>query len=123
MEKVLIISGKEVKMKSTSGTGNRYREQFNRDFLTDLLDLKSKIDKGNDISAQFDSIGLYEKMAWAMAKTADDNIPDLSHWLDQFEMFAIVDVLPELNEMISANLAQINSKKKMAEAKMEEKVE
>ena len=45
MEKVLNIGGKEVKMKSTAGTMMRYRNNFNRDFIKDLVSLQGKLNE------------------------------------------------------------------------------
>ena len=49
-----------------------------------------------------------------MAKHADPTQPDnIDDWLDQFEMFAIYEVLPVILELWSVNIAtQVESKKK-----------
>ena len=118
MEKVLNIGGKEVKMKSTAGTMMRYRNNFNRDFIKDLVALQGKltdkIEKGQEFEAL--DLDIFEKIAWCMAKTCDDNIPDIEHWLDEFETFDIMQVLPEIMNLLVANMEQINSKKKLEEA-------
>ena len=117
MEKVLTIGGKEIKMKSTAGTMMRYRNQFNRDFIKDLVSLQSKInttaEKGTDLDAI--DLGIFEKIAWCMAKTADNNIPDIEHWLDDFDTFDIYTVLPEIMELLVSNMEAIGSKKKTVE--------
>lgn len=115
MEKVLNIGGKEIKMKSTAGTMMRYRNNFNRDFIKDLVKLQGKLgdklEKGEEFEAL--DLDLFEKIAWCMAKTADDSIPDIEHWLDEFETFDIMQVLPELMNLLVANMEQINLKKKL----------
>ena len=114
MEKVLNIGNKEIKMKSTAGTMMRYRNQFNRDFIKDLMHLKDsmqdKVDKGTELDLV--DLGIFEKIAWCMAKTADDNVPDIEHWLDEFDTFDIYQVLPEIMGLLVANMEQIGSKKK-----------
>ncbi len=114
MEKVLNIGGKEIKMKSTAGTMMRYRNQFNRDFIKDLMHLKGSMQDKVEQGIELDSIDLsiFEKIAWCMAKTADDNVPDIEHWLDDFETFDIYQVLPEIMGLLVANMEQIGSKKK-----------
>lgn len=114
MEKILNIGGHEIKMKSTAGTMNRYRNAFNRDFIKDLVKLQEKLSKKVDNGTEFEAIDLelFERLAWSMAKTADDNIPDIEHWLDEFETFDIMQALPEIMGLLSANLEQLNTKKK-----------
>lgn len=115
MEKVLNIGGKEIKMKSTAGTMMRYRNNFNRDFIKDLVKLQGKLgdklEKGEEFEAL--DLDLFEKIAWCMAKTADNSIPDIEHWLDEFDTFDIMQVLPELMNLLVANMEQINDKKKL----------
>lgn len=115
MEKVLNIGGKQIKMKSTAGTMMRYRNNFNRDFIKDLVNLQGKladkIEKGKEFEAL--DLDIFEKIAWCMAKTADNSIPDIENWLDEFETFDIMQVLPELMNLLVANMEQINDKKKL----------
>lgn len=115
MEKVLNIGGKEIKMKSTAGTMMRYRTNFNRDFIKDMVKLQNKLSSRLDSNEQFEAIDLdiFEKIAWCMAKTADNDIPDIEHWLDSFETFDIMEVLPQIMGLLVANMEQINSKKKL----------
>lgn len=114
MEKTLNIGGHEIKMKSTAGTMNRYRNAFNRDFIKDLVRLQENLSKKINSNTDFEAIDLelFERLAWAMAKTADDEIPDIEHWLDEFETFDIMQALPEIMGLLTANLEQINTKKK-----------
>lgn len=114
MEKTLNIGGKEVKLKSTAGTMMRYRNNFNRDFIKDLVSLQGKLTSKLDNGTEFDALDLdmFEKIAWCMAKTSDNNIPDIEHWLDEFETFDIMQVLPEIMELLVANMEQVNESKK-----------
>lgn len=115
MEKVLNIGGKDIKLKSTAGTMMRYRNNFNRDFIKDLIKLQEKLKAKAETGAEFEALDLdlFEKIAWCMAKTADNNIPDIEHWLDEFETFDIMQVLPQIMELLTANMEQINNKKKL----------
>lgn len=120
MERTLSISGKEVKLKSTAGTMMRYRNNFNRDFLKDLINLQEKLKERTENGTQFQAVDLdiFEKIAWCMAKTADDSIPQIENWLDQFETFDIMQVLPQIMELLVGNMEQVNntqSKKKDTE--------
>lgn len=124
MEKVLIIGNKEVKMKSTAGTMMRYRNNFNRDFIKDLVRLQRVLDNKLEKGEEFEALDLdiFEKLAWCMAKTADDSIPDIEHWLDEFDTFDIMQVLPEIMGLLIANMEQINSKKKTVEAEIDQQM-
>jgi len=124
MEKVLIIGNKEVKMKSTAGTMMRYRNNFNRDFIKDLVRLQRVLDNKLEKGEEFEALDLdiFEKLAWCMAKTADDSIPDIEHWLDEFDTFDIMQVLPEIMGLLIANMEQINSKKKTLEAEIDQQM-
>lgn len=115
MEKVLNIGGKQIKMKSTAGTMMRYRNNFNRDFIKDLVKLQSKLSDKLEKGQEFEALDLdiFEKIAWCMAKTADNSIPDIENWLDEFDTFDIMQVLPELMNLLVANMEQINDKKKL----------
>ena len=117
MEKVINIGGKEIKLKSTAGTMMRYRNNFNRDFIKDLISLQTKLQEKAETGTQFEALDLdlFEKIAWCMAKTADDSIPDIENWLDEFDTFDIMQVLPELMNLLVANMEQINAKKKTVE--------
>jgi len=122
MEKILNIGGKEIKLKSTAGTMMRYRNNFNRDFLKDLINLQEKLKDRTENGTQFQAVDLdiFEKIAWCMAKTADDSIPQIENWLDQFETFDIMQILPQIMELLVGNMEQINntqSKKKDTEKK------
>jgi hypothetical protein len=118
MEKIVKIGGKEIKLKSTAGTMMRYRNYFNRDFLKDLISLQTKLNERTEKGSQFDALELdmFEKVAWCMAKTADDNIPSIEKWLDDFETFDIMQILPQIMELLVSNMAQINDKKKLETA-------
>ena len=115
MEKIITIGGKDIKLKSTAGTMMRYRNNFNRDFIKDLIKLQQSLTNKLDNDVEFNALDLdmFEKIAWCMAKTADDNIPDIEHWLDEFDTFDIMQVLPQIMELLTANMAQIKDKKKL----------
>ena len=113
MEKIVKIGNQEIKLKSTAGTLTRYRNYFNRDFLKDLQKLQNKLNEKIEQGTEFEALDLdiFEKIAWCMAKTSDDNTPDIEHWLDNFETFDIMTVLPEIMELLVGNLEQISKKK------------
>lgn len=113
MEKTLTIDGKQVRFKSTGATPLRYKAQFRKDFFSDMMKLNSlKNLQKDDIQAediqQIDFEVLYN-IVWVLAKTANKEIPEPIEWLDEFDEFPLMEVIPELQELIGAS---IQSKKK-----------
>ena len=116
MEKIINISGKEIKLASTAGTLHRYRMYFKRDLTKDILSLENSLkgikEKGSDFTAI--DLEMFENIAWSLAKTADNSIPPIENWLDQFETFDIYRILPVIMEMLSENFRSINNDEKKA---------
>lgn len=114
MEKVLSVGEKQIKFKSTAGTMMRYRNYFHRDFIKDLVHLKEKLKDKKENGAEFELVDLeiFERISWCMAKTANPDIPDIEHWLDEFESFDIMLILPEIITLLVDNMATLNTTKK-----------
>lgn len=115
-EKTVLISGKEVRFRSSAAIPRLYRIKFKRDIFKDLTKLeksyKGKTDEGEEM--QIEDLEIFENVAYIMAWHADPTIPGtIEEWLDEFEMFSIYQVLPEILELWGANLVtDIESKKK-----------
>ncbi|EJL44028.1 hypothetical protein P4U99_03560 [Brevibacillus agri] len=111
MEKTLTIDGKQVRFKSTGGTPLRYKAQFGKDFFAEILQLNAlgNLDMENAATLQAIDFEVFYNIAWTLAKTADQSIPDPLTWLDQFGEFPIMEIIPELQDMI---LATLQTKKK-----------
>ena len=113
MEKTIIIDDQEVRFKSTGATPLRYKSQFGEDFFVAITKLEklSSINKDavtyEDI-AKIDFETLYN-ICWVLAKTANKEIPDPITWLDSFDSFPLMDVIPELGDLI---MSSVQSKKK-----------
>ncbi len=53
---------------------------------------------------QIEDLEIFENVAYIMAYHADHSIPGtIDDWLDEFEMFSIYQVLPEILELWGAN--------------------
>ncbi|MBA4548917.1 hypothetical protein H1R82_14350 [Thermoactinomyces intermedius] len=112
MEKTVTIDGKEVRLKATAALPIRYKSQFGRDFFSDILKLlklfplkdldldKDEVDQ--DALKYIDHVDfeVFYNLIWTMAKNADKSIPDPETWFDQFDMFSLEDVLPDLFELL-----------------------
>ena len=114
-EKTVLVSGKEVRFRSSAAIPRLYRIKFKRDIFKDLSKLeasyKGKADDGEEL--QIEDLELFENVAYIMAFHADPTIPGtIEEWLDEFEMFSIYQVLPEILELWGGNLVtDIESKK------------
>jgi hypothetical protein len=114
MEKILTIDGRQVKFKSTGAFLLRYKAQFGRDALQDIFKLQDAVDSKNRIKniSALDLEVLYD-LAWTLAKTADPNIPPPLEWLDEFSEFPLMDIIPEIIDLIFSSLgATVEPKKK-----------
>lgn len=62
-----------------------------------------------------DDLEIFENVAYIMAYHADNTISEsIDEWLDQFEMFSIYEVLPEILALWGTNLiTDIDSKKNL----------
>ena len=119
IEKVIDVGGQQVKFRSSATVPRLYRIKFKRDIFKDLAKLEKAYSKkaGNDEDMQIDDLEIFENVAYIMAFHADPTIPKtIDEWLDQFEMFSIYQVLPEILELWGTNmLTDIESKKGLAE--------
>lgn len=116
LEKTVNISGKEVKFRSSASVPRLYRIKFKRDIFKDLSKLeKSYKDRGGEDGStlEIDDLEIFENVAYIMAFHADPTIPGtIDEWLEQFEMFSIYQVLPEILELWGTNLVtDVESKK------------
>ncbi|PFI17452.1 hypothetical protein [Bacillus cereus] len=120
MEKTIVIDGKDVHLKSTAGTAIRYKTQFRRDMLADILGLhvlsslissngeQENIDLTQADLSKLDFEVIYN-LVWAFAKTANKSVPDPLTWLDTFGEFPIDEILTEVQDLIKST---VQSKKK-----------
>ena len=105
MEKTLTIDGKNITFKANAATPLRYKAQFGKDFFSEVIKLEKL--KGDSLDGvDFD---LFYNLIWTMAKTADPKIPEPITWLDGFEEFPLLEIIPEIQDLI---IFSIQGKKK-----------
>ena len=115
IERTIEISGKEVPFRSSATVPRLYRAKFKRDIFKDLSKLEKSYTRrtkdGDEL--QIEDLEIFENVAYIMAYHADPSIPGtIDEWLDQFDMFSIYQVLPEILELWGENMAtDITSKK------------
>ena len=115
VEKTIEVSGKEVKFRSSAAVPRLYRAKFKRDIFKDFSKLEKSYKDNADEGEAFaiEDLEIFENVAYIMAYHVDHSIPaTIEDWLDEFEMFSIYEVLPEILELWGMNLqTEIESKK------------
>ncbi|EAG2419275.1 hypothetical protein B4Q26_05520 [Listeria monocytogenes] len=118
MEKTIDISGKKVPLKSTGATVLRYKQQFGKDYFSELMKMTKAIEpmkKNKKMTNLADSdlslldFEVFYNFVWVLAKTANPNIPEPIDWLDGFESFPIIEIMPKVEDLLAAS---IQTKKK-----------
>ena len=100
MEKIINIDGRDVKFKSTGATPLRYKSQFGKDFFREIMTM---FNDGKPDLTKFD-IEIFYNIAWVLAKTANKDIPEPIEWFDSFSDFPVMEVLPQLQDLIYASM-------------------
>ena len=117
LSKTIKVGDKEVAFRSSATIPRLYRAKFKRDIFKDLSKLESSYKDNSKAGSSFaiEDLEIFENVAYIMAYHADHNIPeDIDDWLDQFEMFSIYEVLPEILALWGTNLiTDIESKKNL----------
>ena len=119
VKKTIEIDGKPIQFKASASTPRLYRTLFHRDIFKDLSKLEKSFKKSCDsVDFEVNDLEIFENCAYVMAFQADHSIPkDINDWLDQFDMFSIYQILPELLSLWGANLeTQVESKKNFTRA-------
>ena len=121
IEKTAIICGKDVTFKSSAAIPRLYRMKFRRDIFRDLSKLEKSYKDRDDGTKELEieDLEIFENVAYIMAFHADPTIPGtIDEWLDEFDMFSIYEVLPEILELWGSNLfTDVSAKKNVAEQK------
>ena len=121
IEKTVKIGEQELRFRSSASVPRLYRIKFKRDIFKDLSRLeKSFKDKGSEDGSmmEIEDLEIFENVAYIMAYHADPTIPGtIDEWLEQFEMFSIYEILPEILELWGTNLiTDVQSKKNLKRA-------
>lgn len=114
---------KQIKINTSWNWAYIYQDYFGHDIIPDLvpvidtfLDTFTGLLNGDDVDE--DTIGdkLYglevttiTNVIWALAKNADDSIPEVREWLDGFDRFPLDIILPEVLDALASSM--ISTKK------------
>ena len=118
LQKTVNSCGKEVNFRSSASVPRLYRAKFGRDIFKDLSKLEKVYrDKGSEEASamEIEDLEIFENVAYIMAFHADPSIPKtIDEWLEQFDMFSIYEVLPEILELWGTNLiTDVEAKKNL----------
>lgn len=113
------ICGKKIPFRSSATIPRLYRAKFKRDIFKDLSKLEKSYtgNQTDGVEFQIEDLEIFENVAYIMAYHADNSIPaSIEEWLDQFDMFSIYEVLPQILELWGDNLmTDVAAKKELAE--------
>lgn len=116
MEKIIEVDGKQLKFKATAATPIHYKNIFGSDLLVDLTNITKSFEKNADTMPP-ETLEKFGQIAYVMNKQGDPEQPDnWLEWLDQFEIFSIVTVLPQILELWAMN-TQTGSVQKKSHAR------
>lgn len=119
IKREIVVSGKPVMFRSSATVPRLYRAKFKRDIFRDLSKLEKSFKANAENGDEFaiDDLEIFENLAYIMAYHADNSIPqDINEWLDQFEIFSIYEIMPDLLAMWSENVqTDVAAKKGLAE--------
>lgn len=114
MEKILTIDGRQVKFKSTGAFLLKYKAQFGRDAIQDIFKLQNAIDEKSKKIKNIEVLDLevFYNLIWTLAKTGNPSISPPIEWLDEFSEFPLMDIIPEIVDMIFSCLKSTSPSKK-----------
>ncbi len=116
MDKIIDISGKKVGFRATALTPRLYRHKMQRDIIQDFNRLQKAFAKAAKINGDMSEeelresqlsvldLEIFENIAFVMARQYDPTAPDSpEEWLEQFEMFSVYEIMPELIDLWNLN--------------------
>ena len=115
MIKTIEIDGKQVPFKASAAIPRIYRVKYGRDIFKDLMKLQKALNENTADDSNLDlfSLETFENIAYLMAKHADSSLPDTAEeWLDEFSVFSIYQVLPEIIALWGMNVQTQSTAKK-----------
>lgn len=114
MRKTLIIDGQKVELKSTGAIAKRYKFIFGKDYFAEVMRLAplTKMDLENLDSMNYSLLDMevFYNFIYILALTADPALPNQMDWLDSFDEFPIMELIPEIQDILLHSM-QSNRKK------------
>ena len=147
MEKTIKISGKDVRLNNNLEWAMIYRDQFGRDIVPSLMPMLAgvmdiiaglisetgktdeitltdlaKLADGDALLNAMIHIGSVElvdfvNITWALAKCADEDIPEPRTWIRQFDSFPMDTIAPAVFSMIFTGVISSKNLKRLKDLK------
>lgn len=108
-EATINIGDKEVKVKTSGYTPILYAELFNGNIFGEMQEILEAAQNTGKIP--FEKVAILYRLAYCMAKEADDSLPPLKEWLGQFEVYDIPETAAQLINLWSADGKQQSNPK------------
>lgn len=133
MERMIEINGVECRLKASAAIPRMYRIKFHRDIFVDMSkiaksleaqerhkkELKAKCKKEGiqyeepESELPIEVLEVFENIAYLMHKHGDPSQPNsVDEWIDQFEMFNIYEIFPEILDLWGLDNLQLSKSKK-----------
>lgn len=116
-ERIVMIDGREMRMRASALIPRLYRRFFCRDMIVDMRQLKKAYEKSKgDEDAQLSALDLtiFENVAWLMLMHAGEDVGDNpDEWLDSIDgVFSVYAVMPTVMQLWQENEATTARPKK-----------
>lgn len=105
MKRTITIDGKDITFIATGKTPLLYKQWTGSDLFLDLNKLQTD---------QSNTLEVFSRLAYVMARQADPTIEDMDEWLDGFGMFSLYTALPQLTDMWNVEMQSTSVSKKKA---------
>lgn len=92
--KMVKIGDKEVAMKTSAYTPLLYANLFGANIFAEMNDIITSA--GATGVVPFDKIIVLYRLAYCMAKQADESLPPMEEWMDQFDVYDIPEIASDL---------------------------
>lgn len=96
-KKVVKIGGKDVPLKTSAFTPLLYAQLFNANIFADMQDIITTANQTGTVP--FEKVIILYRLAYCMAKHADEKLPPIDEWLDQFDVYDIPEIAGDLIEL------------------------
>lgn len=145
MEKIIVISNKEVRLTNNISWCMEYRDQFGKDVVQDHVPMLASIGEAlatviaenggieklsvNGVFAslegrvmdlmiplmQTEFMSLIINVTWAMAKACDETIPPPKQWVKQFDEFPLDEIVPTIYSLALNGFISSKNLKRLTE--------
>lgn len=148
MIKTITINDKEIQLDNNIGWAMIYKDQFGADIIPALMplfagamdiisELLKKVGKTDEIDvrevlAEVDGDALmnavihlsglefvdFINIVWALAKNADEKIPEPRKWVKQFDTFPVDEIAPEVVKLIAKGVISSKNMERLSALKI-----